>query len=214
MDSLFFKEHSVKISKFFSIGSTDWHPARPVGIWLDRLASGSTGSSSQLVWSTNFGDFGAQFLHGLGPWTSDQFWAVFWIHFGPYFGFLAAHHESIWIFGGKASWKLKIVNLHGKWGGELLGKLILRLTRALSRAWRREKWRGFDGWRSGTIKEKKIIFEGMSSFSERGDFVESWRRNFTRGFWRVSFREWSEGVKWRGPQTFGGLGYVWRSFAS
>ena len=70
---------------------------------LDRLASGSAGSSSQLVWSTDFGDFGAQFLHGLGPWAPDQFWAVFWIHFGPYFGFLAAHHESIWILGGEAS---------------------------------------------------------------------------------------------------------------
>ena len=84
-------------------GSTGWHPARSVGIRLDRLAFGSTGSSSQLVWSTDFGDFGAQFLHGLGPWTPDQFWAVFWIHFGPYFGFLAAHHESIWILGGEAS---------------------------------------------------------------------------------------------------------------
>ena len=52
---------------------------------IDRLASSSTGSSSQLIWSTDFGDFGAQFLHGLGPWTPDQFWAIFWIHFGPYF---------------------------------------------------------------------------------------------------------------------------------
>ena len=112
---------------------------------LNRLASGSAGSSSQLVWSTDFGDFGAQFLHGLGPWAPDQFWAVFWIHFGPYFGFLAAHHESIWILGGEASWKLKIVRLHREWGGELMGKQILRLTGALSRAWRREKRRGFDG---------------------------------------------------------------------
>ena len=70
---------------------------------LNRLESGSTGSSSQLVWSTNFGDFGAQFLHSLGPWALDQFWAVFWIHFAPYFGFLAAHHESILILGGKPS---------------------------------------------------------------------------------------------------------------
>ena len=29
------------------------------------------------------------------------------VHFGPWFGFLAAHHESIWILGGEASWKLK-----------------------------------------------------------------------------------------------------------
>ena len=34
---------------------------------LTLLASGSSDSSRQLVWSTNFGDFGAQFLHGLGP---------------------------------------------------------------------------------------------------------------------------------------------------
>ena len=39
---------------------------------IDRLASGSTGSSSQLIWNTNFGYFGAQFLHGLGPWTFDS----------------------------------------------------------------------------------------------------------------------------------------------
>ena len=130
---------------------------------LDQLASSSTGSSSQLVWSTDFGDFGAQFLHGLGPWALDQFWAVFWIHFGPYFGFLATHHESIWILGGKASWKLKIVSLHGKWGEKWMGKLISRLTGALSRAWKREKWKDFDGWRSRTIKEEKIIFERIAS---------------------------------------------------
>ena len=70
---------------------------------LDWLASDLTNSSSQLVWSTDFGDFGAQFLHGLGPWAPDQFWDVFWIHFGPYLGLLAAHHESIWILGGEAS---------------------------------------------------------------------------------------------------------------
>ena len=34
---------------------------------LNLLASDSSDSSRQLVWSTNFGDFGAQFLHGLGP---------------------------------------------------------------------------------------------------------------------------------------------------
>ena len=63
-----------------------------------------------------------------------------------------------------------------------MGKLIPRLTGALSRARRREKRRGFDGWRSGTIKKEKIRFEGTSSFSERGDSVESWGRNFIRGF--------------------------------
>ena len=30
MDSLFFKEYSVKISKFFSIGLTSWQPIEPV----------------------------------------------------------------------------------------------------------------------------------------------------------------------------------------
>ena len=179
MDSLFFKEHSVKILNFFStdsqsfsLGRIHWSksefgalgfvliisPSSDLGIAhrffngllilqvtfcknfkiflnrLDQLASGSIGSSSQLVWSTDFGDFLAQFLHGLGLWAPDQFWAVFWIHFGPYLGFLAAHHESIWILGGEASWKLKIVSLHGKWGGELMEKLISRLTGALSRA--------------------------------------------------------------------------------
>ena len=194
MDSLFFKEHFVKISNFFLkrlnrfpkisvqlkfIGASPnsehlglfWsylpHPTLEscivffYGLFilqgtfyqnfkiflnrLDQLASGSTGSSSQLIWSTDFGNFGAQFLHGLGPWAPDQFWAVFWIHFGPYFGILAAHHESLWILGEEASGRLKIVSLHGKWGGELMGKLIPRLTGALSKAWRREKQRGFDG---------------------------------------------------------------------
>ena len=64
-----------------------------------------------------------------------------------------------------------------------MGELILRLTGALSKALRREKQRGFDGWRSRTIKEKKkIIFGGTSSFSEREDSMESWGRNFIRGF--------------------------------
>ena len=75
-----------------------------------------------------------------------------------------------------------------------MGKLIPRLTGALSRARRREKRRGFDGWRSGTIKEeKKLDLKGLLFL--RGDSVESWGRNFIRGFWRVSFREWSEGVE-------------------
>ena len=30
MDSLFFKKHSVKISKFFSTRSTGWHPVQPI----------------------------------------------------------------------------------------------------------------------------------------------------------------------------------------
>ena len=30
LDSLFFKEHFVKISIFFSAGSTDWHPVQRV----------------------------------------------------------------------------------------------------------------------------------------------------------------------------------------
>ena len=38
-------------------------------------------------------------------------------------------------------------------------------------------------------------FEGTSSFSERGDSMESWGRNFIRFFWRVSFHEWFEGVE-------------------
>ena len=180
MDSLFFKDHFVKISKFFS--------------------TNSIGSSSQLVWST---DFGAQFLHGLGPWAPDQFWAVFWIHFGPYFGFLAAHHESIWILGGEASWKLKIVSLHGEWGGELMGKLILRLIGALSRAWRREKRRGFDGWRFGTIKEEKNqIWRDFFFLWEMrlcGIMGEEFYKRFLEGFfswvvWGSGPREWSEEV--------------------
>ena len=42
---------------------------------------------------------------------------MLWVNFGPWFGFLAAHHESIWILGGEASWKLKewagLVSLRG-----------------------------------------------------------------------------------------------------
>ena len=138
MDSLFFKEHLVKISKFFSTSSTGWHPV-------------------QLVHRVSL--YGALILVILEP-NSYMAWAhglqiSFGLYFGPYFGFLAAHHESIWILGGEASWKLKIVSLHREWGGELMGKLIPRLTGALSRAWRREKRRGFDGGRSGTIKEEK-----------------------------------------------------------
>ena len=49
MDSSLFQEHSIKFSRFFTTGSTGWHPVRPVGILFDRLASGSASSSSQPV---------------------------------------------------------------------------------------------------------------------------------------------------------------------
>ena len=132
MDSLFFKENLVKIYKFFSTSSTSWHPIQLVHrvSLYGALILVILEPNSYMAWA---------------PWAPDQFWAVFWIPFGPYFGFLGAHHESIWILSGEASWKLKIVSLHGKWGVELMGKLILRLIGALSRAWRREKRRGFDG---------------------------------------------------------------------
>ena len=80
MDSLFFKDHFVKISKFLLIGSTSWHVVQPI----HRVSL-----------------YGALILVILKP-NSYMAW-VHGLHFGPYFGFLAAHHESIWIIGGEAS---------------------------------------------------------------------------------------------------------------
>ena len=62
---------------------------------LDWLASGSTGSSGQLVWSADFCDFGAQIPYGSCPYAPDRSWAVFWVHFGLCLKLHAAHHESM-----------------------------------------------------------------------------------------------------------------------
>ena len=132
------------LSKFKKISQPD----RLFGIRFNRFIE----STCMKHW---FGWFWSPIPTWLGPISSRLVLGCILGPFWPYFGFLPAHHESIWILGGEASWKLKIVSLHGEWGGELMGKLISRLTGALSRAWRREKWRGFDGWKSGTIKEGK-----------------------------------------------------------
>ena len=56
---------------------------------LDRLETGLAGSSGQLVWSTDFGDFGAHRFCGSGPSTPDQSWPRFGPSYGPFFlGFL------------------------------------------------------------------------------------------------------------------------------
>ena len=54
LDSLLFKEHFIKFSIFFLNR-------------LDRLGTGSSISLCQLIWSIDFGDFGAQTILGLGP---------------------------------------------------------------------------------------------------------------------------------------------------
>ena len=123
---------------------------------------------------------------------------MLWAHFGPWFGFLAAHHESICILGGKVSWKLKIISLHGKWGEKLMRKLIPRLIGALSRAWRREKRRGFEDWMFGTIKEEKIrIGSGFFFFLREKIlwiFLGDLRRDFWKGF--CSWLIWGCGGSW------------------
>ena len=53
---------------------------------LNWLASDSIGSSSQLVWSTDFGGFGAQVILSSSPYSRSvlgivwvQLWALFWV---------------------------------------------------------------------------------------------------------------------------------------
>ena len=70
---------------------------------LNWLASDSTGSSCQLVWSADFCDFGAQIPYGSCPYAPDQSWAVFWVHFGLCLKLHEAHHESMWTLDGEAS---------------------------------------------------------------------------------------------------------------
>ena len=82
-------------------------PARLVGIRFNQL-------SGQLMWSADFCDFRAQIPYGSCPYALDRSWAVFWVHFGLCLKLHAAHHESMWILGGEASSKLRIVSLHGK----------------------------------------------------------------------------------------------------
>ena len=114
IDSLFFKKHSVKIWKIFSTDSTGWHPAWPIGIRLDRLASGSIGwhparpvgiRFNRFIESTCmehwFWWFWSPIPTWLGPMGSrsvlgcilDPFWVFFripcsppWIHMDPWWG--------------------------------------------------------------------------------------------------------------------------------
>ncbi|KAL6347284.1 hypothetical protein AAG906_013720 [Vitis piasezkii] len=51
-------------------------------------------------------------------------WAILWVHFGPWFGFLAAHHESIWI----------LVSLHGELVRRVIGECGFEVEGLFSRA--------------------------------------------------------------------------------
>ncbi|RVW57688.1 hypothetical protein CK203_117463 [Vitis vinifera] len=64
----------------------------------------------------------------------DRSWAILWVHFGSWFGFLVAHHESIWILGGEASWKLKGVSLHGELVRRVIGECGFEVEGLFSRA--------------------------------------------------------------------------------
>ncbi|KAL6347619.1 hypothetical protein AAG906_026147 [Vitis piasezkii] len=54
----------------------------------------------------------------------DRSWAILWVHFGPWFGFLVAHNESIWI----------LVSLHGELVRRVIGECVFEVKGMFSRA--------------------------------------------------------------------------------
>ncbi|KAL6327238.1 hypothetical protein AAG906_015588 [Vitis piasezkii] len=56
--------------------------------------------------------------------SPNRSWAILWVHFGPWFGFLAAHHESIWI----------LVSLHGELVRRVIGECGFEVEGLFSRA--------------------------------------------------------------------------------
>ena len=82
IDSLFFKEYSLKISNFFSTDSICWQPVHWASLYRALILAILEPKSYMAQ---------AHKLHiGLRK------------YFGPWFEFLATHHESIWILGGEA----------------------------------------------------------------------------------------------------------------
>ena len=61
------ESHSVFFFGFLILQGTFFQNFKIFLSWLNRLASGSIVSSSQLVWSTDIGGFEAQILLGSGP---------------------------------------------------------------------------------------------------------------------------------------------------
>ncbi|KAL6347513.1 hypothetical protein AAG906_026035 [Vitis piasezkii] len=63
------------------------------------------------------------FLNRFDQLASDRSWAILWVHFGPWFGFLATHHESIWI----------LVSLHGELVRRVIGECGFEVEGLFSR---------------------------------------------------------------------------------
>ena len=72
-----------------------------------------------------------------------------------YIGFLAAYHESIWILGGEASWKLKGVSLHGELVRRVIGECGFEVEGLFSRVECMGKWMEVGGTKGSDIKPKE-----------------------------------------------------------
>ena len=83
-DSLFFKEHSFKFSKIFSVGSTSWHPVHQVSLY-GTLILVLFEPKSYLVRAHKLH---ITPRHGLGPVM------------GHFVGFLQPTLSPFWILGG------------------------------------------------------------------------------------------------------------------
>ncbi|KAL6347636.1 hypothetical protein AAG906_026164 [Vitis piasezkii] len=66
----------------------------------------------------------SQSVQLVGVRFNDRSWAILWVHFGPWFRFLSAHHESIWI----------LVSLHGELVRRVIGECGFEVEGLFSRA--------------------------------------------------------------------------------
>ena len=89
LDSLLFKEHSIKFLKFFLANSIGWHSVQPV------LRASLCRTLFLVNWSSNPTWIGSISSRSILGSIFDSFWLCL--------GLLSAHHESIRILGGEAS---------------------------------------------------------------------------------------------------------------
>ena len=131
----FFSWTPYSSRKIFSKFHNFYQQVRPVGVrfnWFIELAC-----MEHWFWW-----FWRLIPTWIGPISSRSVLA----YIGPWFGFLAAHHESIWILGGEASWKLKGVSLHGELVRRVIGECGFKVEGLFSRAECMGKWMEAGGW--------------------------------------------------------------------
>ena len=91
--------------------------------WFKFFFRRSTGSSGLLANGSAFGIFGALVQDGSSLSAPNGLGGWFYVRFGPFFGLIATHIESMWIIGGARSYEVMRGQLPtlGRWEINELG---------------------------------------------------------------------------------------------